>query len=91
MVQPNFSSSKKGDEDGSEAFSATAALDVFLDNQHQSYFEELYKSEAVCLCVLRCVPCLFRFVSVLTLFVDCYLPSAAISSYTTYGHTMESE
>ena len=52
MVQPNFSTSKKDTGDG-EGSSATAALDVFLDNQHQSYFEELYKSEAVCLCILR--------------------------------------
>jgi transcription initiation factor TFIIH subunit 4 len=52
MVQPNFSTAKKG-EDDAEALSPTVALDVFLDNQHQSYFEELYKSEAVCLCILR--------------------------------------
>lgn len=50
MVQPNFSSAKASD---TSAASPTAALDVFLDSQHQAYFDELYRSEAVCLCVLR--------------------------------------
>lgn len=50
MVQPSFSAPKK---DVSQQASLTSALDIFLDNQHQSYFEELYRSEAVCLCLLR--------------------------------------
>lgn len=50
MVQPSFSGPKK---DVSKQASLTSALDIFLDNQHQSYFEELYRSEAVCLCILR--------------------------------------
>lgn len=50
MVQPSFSAPKK---DVSKQASLTSALDIFLDNQHQSYFEELYRSEAVCLCILR--------------------------------------
>ncbi|KAL0240587.1 hypothetical protein I308_106385 [Cryptococcus tetragattii IND107] len=53
MVQPSFSAPKK---DVSQQASLTSALDIFLDNQHQSYFEELYRSEAVCLCLLRLLP-----------------------------------
>ncbi|KIR27459.1 transcription initiation factor TFIIH subunit 4 [Cryptococcus deuterogattii 99/473] len=53
MVQPSFSAPKK---DVSKQASLTSALDIFLDNQHQSYFEELYRSEAVCLCILRLLP-----------------------------------
>jgi hypothetical protein len=52
MVQPSFSNPRRVVATDDTA-SPTAALDVFLDNQHQSYFEELYKSEAVCLCILR--------------------------------------
>ena len=52
MVQPSFSHPRKATSTP-DSPSPTAALDVFLDNQHQSYFEELYKSEAVCICVLR--------------------------------------
>ncbi|OWZ74917.1 transcription initiation factor TFIIH subunit 4 [Cryptococcus neoformans Bt85] len=53
MVQPSFSGPKR---DASKQASPTFALDIFLDNQHQSYFEELYRSEAVCLCILRLLP-----------------------------------
>jgi transcription initiation factor TFIIH subunit 4 len=51
MVQHDFSAPKEATS--SKAASPTAALDQFLDYQNQSYFEELYKSEAVCLCILR--------------------------------------
>jgi len=54
MVQHDFSAPKEAIS--SKAASPTAALDQFLDYQNQSYFEELYKSEAVCLCILRYVP-----------------------------------
>lgn len=53
MVQPSFSHPRKGKT--TTVVSPTSALDTFLDNQHQSYYEELYRSEAVCLCVLRSV------------------------------------
>ena len=54
MVQPSFSHPRKAGEDGAaNTVSPTQPLDTFLDNQHQSYYEELYKSEAVCLCILR--------------------------------------
>ena len=61
MVQPSFSHPRKAKAD--EVASPTAPLDAFLDNQHQSYFEELYKSEAVCLCILRGVEELSRTIS----------------------------
>lgn len=51
MVQHDFSGPKRAE--GDAARTPTAALDQFLDYQNQSYFEELYKSEAVCLCILR--------------------------------------
>lgn len=51
--QPSFSHPKKAT--ASTAVSPTQPLDTFLDNQHQTYFEELYRSEAVCICILRCV------------------------------------
>ncbi|ODN74032.1 hypothetical protein L202_07507 [Cryptococcus amylolentus CBS 6039] len=54
MVQPSFNHPKKNPAAAST--SPTNALDVFLDNQNQAYFEELYKSEAVCLCILRLLP-----------------------------------
>lgn len=51
MVQPSFSAPKpKGEETAS---SPTAPLDAFLDNQPQTFYESIYKSEAACLCVLR--------------------------------------
>jgi transcription initiation factor TFIIH subunit 4 len=50
MVQPSFSSGQAKEEDES---SPTAVLDDFLDKQHQSYYEELYDSEAACLCLFR--------------------------------------
>lgn len=53
MVQHDFSAPKQAVIEA--AASPTAALDQFLDYQNQSYFEELYKSEAVCLCILRYV------------------------------------
>ncbi|KAK6907749.1 hypothetical protein I203_101750 [Kwoniella mangroviensis CBS 8507] len=56
MVQPSFSHPRSDPSSSSVSNSPTAALDAFLDNQHQSYFEELYKSEAVCLCILRSLP-----------------------------------
>lgn len=59
MVQPSFSHPDKG-KGKEQVDSPFAALDRFLDTQHQSFFEELYKSEAVCLCMLRWVatlPC----------------------------------
>lgn len=61
MVQPSFSHPRKTTTT-SDTSSPTAALDAFLDNQHQSYFEELYKSEAVCLCTLRLLPPVCRHV-----------------------------
>ncbi|KAK8858851.1 hypothetical protein IAR55_003081 [Kwoniella newhampshirensis] len=61
MVQPSFSHPKK-DDPAQTATSPTAALDAFLDNQHQSYFEELYRSEAVCLCILRLLPPVCRHI-----------------------------
>ncbi|WVQ73426.1 hypothetical protein IAR50_002998 [Cryptococcus sp. DSM 104548] len=54
MVQPTFNHPKKNPAAASTT--PTNALDVFLDNQNQSYYEELYKSEAVCLCILRLLP-----------------------------------
>ncbi|KAK4689016.1 DNA repair protein RAD50, partial [Tremellales sp. Uapishka_1] len=60
MVQPSFStpsSSKAG-----PSTSPTAPLDIFLDNQNQAYYEELYKSEAVCLCILRLLPPVCRHI-----------------------------
>lgn len=51
MVQHDFTAPKQAAD--AAARSPTAALDQFLDYQNQSYFEELYKSEAVCLCILR--------------------------------------
>ncbi|ORY22026.1 transcription factor Tfb2-domain-containing protein [Naematelia encephala] len=54
MVQPSFAHPRR--TQASKSTTPTAALDVFLDNQHQSYFEDLYKSEAVCLCILRLLP-----------------------------------
>jgi transcription initiation factor TFIIH subunit 4 len=51
MVQPSFAHPRQAEV--AQVDSPTQPLDVFLDNQHQSYFEELYKSEAVCLCILR--------------------------------------
>ena len=51
MVQHDFSAPKQAADAATR--SPTAALDQFLDYQNQSYFEELYKSEAVCLCILR--------------------------------------
>ena len=63
MVQPSFSDPRKAVDNVPLSPSFTAALDAFLDNQHQSYFEELYKSEAVCLCILRLIckdPCRAR-------------------------------
>ena len=53
MVQPQFSTGGPSKE--AEGVSATAVLDDFLDRQHQSYYEELYDSEAACLCLLRYV------------------------------------
>jgi transcription initiation factor TFIIH subunit 4 len=53
MVQPSFSHTTRTETDQRD--SPTLALDTFLDAQHQSYFEELYRSEAVCLCILRYV------------------------------------
>lgn len=35
------------------AVSPTAALDAFLDNQPQTFYESIYRSEAACLCMLR--------------------------------------
>ncbi|OCF35046.1 transcription initiation factor TFIIH subunit 4 [Kwoniella heveanensis CBS 569] len=61
MVQPSFSHPTKR-EDAGPSTSPTAALDAFLDNQHQSYYEELYKSEAVCLCILRSLPPVCRHI-----------------------------
>ncbi|RSH90861.1 RNA polymerase II transcription factor B 52 kDa subunit [Saitozyma podzolica] len=61
MVQPSFSHPRKAKVD-SEGTSPTAALDAFLDTQHQSYFEELYRSEAVCLCILRLLPPVCRHI-----------------------------
>lgn len=52
MVQHDFSAPKRA-ANATASASHTAALDQFLDYQNQSYFEELYKSEAVCLCMLR--------------------------------------
>ena len=52
MVQPSFSSGQAKEADDT---SATAVLDDFLDRQHQSYYEELYDSEAACLCLFRYV------------------------------------
>lgn len=59
MVQPDFASRKAQAE---LSPSPTAALDAFLDNQHQSYFEEVYKNEAACLCVLRLLPPVCRHI-----------------------------
>nr|ODN91824.1 transcription initiation factor TFIIH subunit 4 [Cryptococcus depauperatus CBS 7841] len=59
MVQHDFSHPKKKE---APTTTPTTALDVFLDNQHQSYFEELYKSEAVCLCILRLLPPVCRHI-----------------------------
>lgn len=53
MVQHDFSAPKRTAAAAASAASPTAALDQFLDYQNQSYFEQLYKSEAVCLCILR--------------------------------------
>jgi transcription initiation factor TFIIH subunit 4 len=33
--------------------SPTEPLDAFLDNQPQAFYENIYKSEAACLCILR--------------------------------------
>ncbi|ORX37154.1 transcription factor Tfb2-domain-containing protein [Kockovaella imperatae] len=65
MVQPSFSHPRKPNAE--EVISPTAPLDAFLDNQHQSFFEELYKSEAVCLCILRFLPPICRHVVLHTL------------------------
>ncbi|WWC62915.1 uncharacterized protein I303_105513 [Kwoniella dejecticola CBS 10117] len=62
MVQPSFSHPRAESSSSSASTSPTAALDTFLDNQHQSYFEELYKSEAVCLCILRSLPPVCRHI-----------------------------
>ncbi|WWC88390.1 uncharacterized protein L201_003301 [Kwoniella dendrophila CBS 6074] len=62
MVQPSFSHPRSDPSSSSTSTSPTAALDTFLDNQHQSYFEELYKSEAVCLCILRSLPPVCRHI-----------------------------
>ncbi|WVR06593.1 hypothetical protein IAU60_003625 [Kwoniella sp. DSM 27419] len=67
MVQPSFEHPKKDGESSTSASSPTAALDLFLDNQHQSYYEELYKSEAVCLCILRSLPPVCRHIILHTL------------------------
>ena len=53
MVQPSFSHPREAE--AATVASPTLPLDTFLDNQHQSYYEELYRSEAVCLCILRYV------------------------------------
>jgi hypothetical protein len=55
VQQPSFSSKPQDDAAAADSPSPTSALDVFLDAQHQSYYEELYQSEAACLCLLRCV------------------------------------
>ncbi|EIW67546.1 hypothetical protein TREMEDRAFT_33390 [Tremella mesenterica DSM 1558] len=60
MVQPNFSNPRKAQAELSS--SSTAALDAFLDTQHQSYYEEIYKSEAACLCILRQLPEICRYI-----------------------------
>lgn len=69
MVQPSFSSSGPAKE--AEEASATAILEHFLDRQHQSYYEELYSSEAACLCLLRYVS--------LALFCSSVSPSTLLS------------
>lgn len=58
MVQPSFSHPR--DADNEKTVSPTQPLDTFLDNQHQSYFEELYRSEAACLCILRYLIFMFQ-------------------------------
>jgi hypothetical protein len=86
MVQHDFSAPKRAANEA--AASPTAALDQFLDYQNQSYFEELYKSEAVCLCILRHVssPSSIAVDDRLT-GVDCYRPWFDISFFIYYGPT----
>ncbi|WVQ84370.1 hypothetical protein IAT38_006522 [Cryptococcus sp. DSM 104549] len=62
MVQPSFSHPKEGTSTSASTSSPTVSLDHFLDQQNQAYFEELYKSEAVCLCILRLLPPVCRHI-----------------------------
>ncbi|KAL7422462.1 RNA polymerase II transcription factor B 52 kDa subunit [Cryptotrichosporon argae] len=57
MVQPAFSRPRK-----STSTSPTAPLDAFLDNQPQTFYEDIYRSEAVCLCILRLLPPVCRHI-----------------------------
>lgn len=51
MVQPSFSHPNR--QPGDVAASPTAPLDVFLDNQPATFYDNIYRSEASCLCILR--------------------------------------
>lgn len=55
MVVPSFSagSTSTGTEQTTVVVSPTAPLDAFLDNQPQTFYESIYRSEASCLCILR--------------------------------------
>ncbi|WRT68056.1 uncharacterized protein IL334_005031 [Kwoniella shivajii] len=80
MVQPSFSH-PRSDPTPSTSASPTATLDTFLDNQHQSYFEELYRSEAVCLCILRSLPPVCRHIILHHLWSHQPLRTAEVKSF----------
>ncbi|BEJ08611.1 hypothetical protein CcaverHIS641_0507050 [Cutaneotrichosporon cavernicola] len=55
MVAQKFSDPSRADT-GPEEQSPTAPLDRFLDSQPATFYENIYQSEATCLCMLRLLP-----------------------------------
>lgn len=79
MVQPSFSSSDGASSDS--AVSPTAPLDAFLDNQPQTFYESIYRSEAACLCMLRLLPPVCRQIVLHVLWSHQTLKSADLKTF----------
>ncbi|RSH83453.1 RNA polymerase II transcription factor B 52 kDa subunit [Apiotrichum porosum] len=81
MVLPSFSNPGAGPADAVVAASPTAPLDAFLDNQPQTFYESIYRSEAACLCILRLLPPVCRQIVLHVLWSHQTLKSADLKAF----------
>ncbi|KAL1407463.1 RNA polymerase II transcription factor B 52 kDa subunit [Vanrija albida] len=80
MPQPSFSH-LNSTSSGESSTSPTAPLDAFLDNQPQTFYESIYKSEAACLCILRLLPPVCRQIVLHVLWSHQTLKSSELKAF----------